>query len=62
VAAGQNVLMKKLDISVEGQLEAVDFKKYVNLFKEGLTENDEQLILELIKASEVMPVELPEAA
>jgi hypothetical protein len=37
VAATQNVLMKKLDLSREGQLEAIDFERYVNLFNNGLT-------------------------
>jgi hypothetical protein len=29
--------MKKLDLSREGQLEAIDFERYVNLFNNGLT-------------------------
>jgi hypothetical protein len=60
VAVAQNVLMKKLDLLREGQLEAVDFEKYANLFNDGLTEGHTQLILELIHCSKVTPTELSE--
>jgi hypothetical protein len=36
VAATQNVLMKKLGLSRDGQFEAVDFEKYVHMFNEGM--------------------------
>jgi hypothetical protein len=52
--------MKKLDLLREGQLEAVDFEKYANLFNDGLTEGHTQLILELIHCSKVTPTELSE--
>jgi hypothetical protein len=37
LATAQNVLMKKLGLSIEGKLEAVDFERYVCLFNEGLS-------------------------
>jgi hypothetical protein len=49
VAAAQNVLMKKLGISSEGQLQSSDFERYLQLFKEGLTKRQVRLILELFK-------------
>jgi hypothetical protein len=49
VAATQNVLMKKLGIFGEGHLQSSDFKRYLQMFKEGLTEWQVQLILELFK-------------
>jgi hypothetical protein len=45
----QNVLMKKLGISSRGQLEATDFDKYIQMFKEGMPERQVQMILELFK-------------
>jgi hypothetical protein len=38
VVAAQNPLMMKLSLSKDGQLEAVDFEKYVHMFEEGLSE------------------------
>jgi hypothetical protein len=49
--------MKKLGLSREGQLEVMDFEKYVGLFNEGLSEQQAQLILELIKCDDVASVE-----
>jgi hypothetical protein len=49
--------MKKLGLSREGQLEVMDFEKYVGLFNEGLSKQQAQLILELIKFGDVASVE-----
>jgi hypothetical protein len=49
LATVQNVLMKKLGISSGGQLEATDFDKYIQMFKEGMPERQVQMILELFK-------------
>jgi hypothetical protein len=49
LAMVQNVLMKKLGISSRGQLEATDFDKYIQMFKEGMSEWQVQMILELFK-------------
>jgi hypothetical protein len=38
VVAAQNLLMMKLGLSKDEQLEVVDFEKYVHMFEEGLSE------------------------
>jgi hypothetical protein len=38
VVAAQNLLMKKLGLSNEGQLEAIDFERYLSMFNDGLSE------------------------
>jgi hypothetical protein len=45
----QNVPMKKLSISGKGQLQSSDFERYMQMFKEGLSERQVQLILEPFK-------------
>jgi hypothetical protein len=57
VAATQNVLLKKLGLSQDEQLQAVDFEKYICLFDEGLSKWQSQLILELIKCNDVATME-----
>jgi hypothetical protein len=44
--------MKKLGLSGEGQLEAVDFEKYVKMFEDELSKRQVQLILQLIKCDD----------
>jgi hypothetical protein len=38
VAATQNVLMRKLAVTDDGELQSSDFEKYLQMFREGLTE------------------------
>jgi hypothetical protein len=47
VAATQNVLMKKLGLINGPQLETTDFGCYVQLFADGLSEHQVQLIKEM---------------
>lgn len=50
LAAAQNVLMRKLGLTTEGPPENEDFCKYIQVFREGLTEQQVQLIQELFYA------------
>jgi hypothetical protein len=52
VAAAQNVLMKKLGISSEPQLDAADFERYISIFENGLTDEQIMLIRELFQADD----------
>jgi hypothetical protein len=56
VVTAQNLLMKKLGLSGEGQLEAVDFEKYVKMFEDELSKRQVQLILQLIKCDDIRAV------
>jgi hypothetical protein len=47
LTTAQNVLMRKLGIFGESQLEASNFERYLKLFNEGLTEEQVKLIKEL---------------
>jgi hypothetical protein len=49
VVVTQNVLMKKLGISSEAQLQSSDLESYLQMLKEGLYERLVHLILELFK-------------
>jgi hypothetical protein len=52
VAAAQNVLMKKLGISSEPQLDAADFERYISIFENGFTDEQIMLIRELFQADD----------
>jgi hypothetical protein len=47
VAAAQNILMKKLCIIGAQQLATEDFKKYLKIFKEGLSVEQVKMIQDL---------------
>jgi hypothetical protein len=51
VAAAQNVLMRKLGVTDDGELQSSDFEKYLQMFREGLTEQQIKLILELFNGA-----------
>jgi hypothetical protein len=38
VAVAQNLLLKKLGLAQGSQVEATEFERYLNLFKDGLSE------------------------
>jgi hypothetical protein len=61
VTMAQNVSMKKLGLSWDGQLQTTDFDNYICLFDEGLSEQQSQLILELVKCNDIIVVEPLEA-
>jgi hypothetical protein len=61
VTMAQNVSMKKLGLSWDGQLQTTDFDNYICLFDEGLSERQSQLILELVKCNDIIVVEPLEA-
>jgi hypothetical protein len=52
VAAAQNVLMKKLGISKEPQLETVDFERYITIFEKVLIDEQIKLIRDLFMESD----------
>jgi hypothetical protein len=52
VAAAQNVLMKKLGISKERQLETVDFERYITIFEKVLIDEQIKLIRDLFMESD----------
>lgn len=47
MTAAQNILLKKLNITKDGPPVATDIEEYINKFRQGLTEEHVQLILEL---------------
>ncbi|OEL37854.1 hypothetical protein BAE44_0001127 [Dichanthelium oligosanthes] len=49
--AAQNLLMRKLGLSGDSQLESGDFDRYIQMFKNGLTEEQTKLISELFVCS-----------
>jgi hypothetical protein len=53
MVAPQNVLMRKLGVTGEGEMQSSDFEKYLQMFREGLTERQIELILELFKGTPV---------
>jgi hypothetical protein len=62
VVAPQNVLMRKLGVTGEGEMQSSDFEKYLQMFREGLTERQTELILELFKGTPGMLESLMEIA
>jgi hypothetical protein len=47
VATVQNILMEKLGLAQGPQFQSADFERYLQLFVEGLSESQVQLIKEL---------------
>jgi hypothetical protein len=62
VAAAQNLLMRKLGLSTGVHVESEDFDRYLRAFKDGLTEEQVNLIRELFKEHTSDPVASLEAA
>jgi hypothetical protein len=57
VAAAQNVLMKRLGLVAEQHVESDDFNTYINLFRDGLSEEQARIIDDLFMDKPPAPTE-----
>jgi hypothetical protein len=53
----QNILMRRLGLSTVDHVESSDYGRYLNLFKDGLTEEQVHLIRELFASRMLLSVE-----
>jgi hypothetical protein len=57
VAVAQNILMKRLGLVAEQHVESDDFNTYINLFRDGLSEEQARIIDDLFMDKPPMPME-----
>jgi hypothetical protein len=57
VAAAQNVIMWKLGLSSNEHIETEDFSAYINLFRDGLSEDQARMIDELFMDKPPSPLD-----
>jgi hypothetical protein len=53
----QNILMRRLGLSTVDHVESSDYGRYLNLFKDGLTEEQVHLIRELFASRMLLSAE-----
>jgi hypothetical protein len=57
VAVAQNILMKRLGLVAEQHVESDDFNTYINLFRDGLSEEQARIIDDLFMDKPPVPTE-----